>query len=122
MTTFANDASAANLWVLRPMIWRNLPGIHRHDQDFRRLHAREEFLYSLDLGSKATVETHHQQWGRVTRVCRRISLDDLLQLRRCQRQWFFDKDVFACLQSATHEMRVAVVTRRDHHNIERCVR
>src|SRR5712691_2021862 len=116
MTAFANDASAANLWVLGPMIWRNLPGVHGHDQAFRSAHASEERFDFLDLRSKATVETHHQQRGRGPRVCRCISLDDLLQLLRCQSQRFFDKDMLSRLQSATHEGCVAVVTRRDYHN------
>src|SRR5215475_3358392 len=104
------------------MMRRDLPGIYRHNQAFRRLHTSEERLYFLDLWSKTTVETHHQQWGRVARLCRRISLDNLLQLHRRQRQWFFDKDMFAYLQSATHEVCVAVMTCRDHHNVDRCVR
>src|SRR5215510_6870543 len=112
MTAFANDASAAHPWGLRPMIWRNLPGIHCHDQAFRRLHASEEFFDSLDLRSKATVETYHQQWGRVARVCRCISLDDLFKLLRSQSQRLLDKDVFSHFQRATREVCVAVVTRR----------
>lgn len=80
MARFADDPTTANRFVLGPMIGRNGPGIHRHDEGLRFFNSSQQRFHLLHLRREPAVEPNHELCRSAIGVGSLISVSDLLQL------------------------------------------
>src|SRR5437764_5309181 len=119
MAALTDDTPATDLWVLRPMLRRHRTSVDRHNKTLRRLDTVKQDLHLVHLGSKTTIEAHHQKRHGTLCTHSLVGFDDLCQLLRGECQGFFDKDMLAGLQSAADQLRMTVVTCGNHQDIDR---
>lgn len=105
----ADDAAAAAGEILRPVLGRNGPGIHGHDERLRFVQLRQQRLHLGHLRGEAPVEAHHQVRGMAGRMRRRVGGSHLGDLFQRQRQWLFDKHMLLRAQCLDHQGSVRAV-------------
>ena len=111
VTGLSENASAADILVLRPMTWRDAAGVHGHDEGFRSGDALQQALDLDDVRGEAAVEADHQQRLLAPRA---VGLADLLELILGEAERLFDEDVLAGLERCDNVFRMRIVARRNH--------
>ena len=112
MAEFTNDASTVFL-ALRPMVERQVSGIHTHIDHHRLLPFHKEFSQLLRHGSEAAVEPYHKKRSITSLFGTLIGAADLFQLVLRHRQRLLYEHSLVVGERGYHIAGMAVVARQD---------
>src|SRR5579859_559880 len=116
MANLAENASAALLWVIDPMIFRQHSRVHAivHHQ---RARIPKEGLHLFRHRREPAIEADHQVAGVAI-----VSRFDLAELRLSQAQRLLTENMLSRFQSPNHLLRMQMMTCRDHNGVDLWIR
>src|ERR1700688_1002641 len=116
MTDLTNNAAAALLRIVQPMIGGKKARVHPIVKRHRFAHVLQKLFHANREGSKGAIETDH---GKLTMVLIVVSGRNLVELRLIEAERLFAEDMLAGLESCDDLRRMQMMARGNDDCVNR---